>query len=948
MFSELLEREAELQALDEAIAATVVGNGRLIVVEGPAGVGKTALLTDCRRRGQESGFRALWARGSELEQSFSYGVVRQLFEAAVAGAPEEELVGLFSGAASLAAPLFDERSLLRGPPGGDDLAVARRHGLYWLTVKLAENGPLMLAVDDVHWSDAASLRWLSYLARRLEGLPVLVMLSRRPAEPGLDAASLADLAADASVVLRPAALSASGSAALVERLLGAPPDAAFAAACHATSEGNPLLLRELLRTLAAEGVAPIEANSGWVARLGPQAVSRTVGRRLAHLPFEATALARALAVLGDGAELPSVARLAGLAEVAAATAVARLVRADIVRDDAALSFVHPVVRAAVYDAMLPVERQQAHRTAADVLLRSGAAPEKVAAHLLLVPPDGRRWAVTTLRHAAREALVQGAPESAVSYLRRALQEPPVPGERVDVLAELGSAERLVHGPSAVEHLREAVDLALDDARRRGEIALELGRLLAFTRRGAEAVQVFEEAIAALGPRDVDLRQRLQAAMLHVAAYDPRLYPRAAEIFDRLRAEPQGAGLGGRTLLAMLAYHDARAGGSLEEAIARVETALKAGPVPPGAGLLLFNFIGFVLTAAERFDEARRVLQEGLVHARARGSILEFAAASCLLAHSALRRGALSEAEADARQALEAAEAHGFEHARLYALAYLTQALLLRGQAAEAACAMEQSGLGEHIPDTAHLHFLLEARARLRGRQGQIRGAVADFLELGRRFASVGGRNPAFLAWRSQAALALRELGEEAEAKRLAVEEVELARGWGARGSLGQALRVAGLTEGGPGGLDLLRQAVDVLDGSPALLARGQALTDLGAALRRANRRAEAREPLHHGQALARECGAAELEKRAHDELFATGARPRRAAVSGVRSLTPSEHRVATMAAEGMTNREIAQALFVTEKTVEMHLSNAYRKLSITSRSRLADVLAAESAQESQP
>ena len=315
--------------------------------------------------------------------------------------------------------------------------------------------------------------------------------------------------------------------------------------------------------------------------------------------------------------------------------------------------------------------------------------------------------------------------------------------------------------------------------------------------------------------------------------------------------------------------------------------------------------------------------------------------SCLLAHAALRRGAALEAEADARQALEAAEAHGFEHARLYALAYLAQAALVRGQAKAAALAIEQSGFGDHIPDTAHLHFLLEARARVRAHQGDTKGAVSDFLELGRRFASVGGQNPAFLSWRSQAALALRQLDEDVEARRLAGEEVELAQRWGASGSLGHALRVAGLAEGGQCGLDLLSQAVDVLEDSPAVLVRAEALTDFGAALRRANRRAEARDPLLRGQALARQCGATELEKRAHDELLATGARLRRTAVSGVQSLTPSERRVAMMAAEGMPNRELAQSLFVTEKTVEMHLSNAYRKLGIASRTRSADVLAAE-------
>jgi DNA-binding CsgD family transcriptional regulator len=184
-----------------------------------------------------------------------------------------------------------------------------------------------------------------------------------------------------------------------------------------------------------------------------------------------------------------------------------------------------------------------------------------------------------------------------------------------------------------------------------------------------------------------------------------------------------------------------------------------------------------------------------------------------------------------------------------------------------------------------------------------------------------------------------ELDEREEARRLGSEEVELARQWGAPRALGKALRTAGLVEGGEAGLSLLRAAVDVLQDSPALLERARALTELGAALRRANRRAEAREPLRQGLEVAHGCGAKPLAQRAHTELVATGARPRRLALSGVEALTPSERRVADMAADGMTNRDIAQALFVTPRTVEVHLSNAYRKLGISARSQLSDALA---------
>jgi DNA-binding CsgD family transcriptional regulator len=187
-------------------------------------------------------------------------------------------------------------------------------------------------------------------------------------------------------------------------------------------------------------------------------------------------------------------------------------------------------------------------------------------------------------------------------------------------------------------------------------------------------------------------------------------------------------------------------------------------------------------------------------------------------------------------------------------------------------------------------------------------------------------------------LALMSLGERDEAIRIAFQEVELARRFQVPRELGIALRAAGLAEGGDRGVELLAEAVQVLESSPAVLEHARALADLGAALRRRGQRSNAREPLRRALELAQRCGATALVERAHAELLATGARPRRAVVTGLEALTASERRVAEMAAEGLTNREIAQALFVTEKTIEWHLGQTYRKLEIGSRSELPRVL----------
>jgi DNA-binding CsgD family transcriptional regulator len=346
----------------------------------------------------------------------------------------------------------------------------------------------------------------------------------------------------------------------------------------------------------------------------------------------------------------------------------------------------------------------------------------------------------------------------------------------------------------------------------------------------------------------------------------------------------------------------------------------------------------VLAAADQ-GEVLGIYEEAIGEAHRRGSTLTFAAAKVLRAQAFVLRGDLIDAEAEARDAFAACESWGTS-ARFSILlgAFLADALMEQGRLDEAAAALDNAGFDESLRESARPLFYLESRGRLPLLQGNAARALEATLDAARRFEAVGGRNPAFMAWRSTAALALLELGDEQEARRLASEELALARTWGAPRALGASLRVSGLVEGGEDGLALLREAVEVLADSPAKLEHAKARTELGAALRRANRRAQAREQLRQAVELATVCGAVPLAERAETELLATGARPRRVALSGVESLTPSERRVAEMAAEGPTNREIAQALFVTQRTVEVHLTSIYRKLGISSRAQLPGAL----------
>jgi DNA-binding CsgD family transcriptional regulator len=903
----------------------------LLALEGPPGIGKTALIAEARARAREAGLQVLGARGSELERAFSYGVVRQLFEPFLASLPEKGQAELYAGAASLAAPLFDPFRLAAEPTA--DASLATLHGLYWLTANIAARGPLLLAVDDLHWSDLPSLRWLAYLLPRIEGLDVWVVVGLRPGQPGADPGLVGQIVSDplASVV-QPAPLSTEAAAGLVRETLSPDADDAFCAACHDQTGGNPLLLRELVHAIAAEGLAPTEEHVPRLSELGARAGSRTASVRLSRLPPEATRLAQAVAILGEDVDARQAAALADLNDDAASEAAGALARVDILRQQPPFGFVHPLIRAAVYESLTPAERDSGHARAARLLEAAGAEPERVAAHLLLAPGSGDPGVVVVLREAARRACSRGAVASAVAYLRRGLAEPPPDEERAALLLELGSVEALVEGDTAVEHLQLAHAL-LEDPIRRAECALLLGYQLLLFSRGDESDAIVSRALDELGGADAELERRLEAALIVNAMSEPSLYHQAAARLQRLRGRPGDTTLGQK---ALLAHHDARAGAPAGVAVPLARRALAEGTLIREAPALAFVLAANVLALAD-LDEAVVTYDDAVAAAHRRGSIFTYAATKVFRAQALTWRGELSEAEVQCREALAACEACGTAWL-LSALpaAFLADALMEQGKLEEAAAALARV---ESLPDTGLLLPLAESRARLRLLRGDLTGGVAKLLEAGRRFESIGGRNPAFLAWRSQAALALLQLGEQVEARRLAAEELELARTWGAPRALGAALRAAALAEGGKDGLALHEEAVQVLTGSPARLEEAKARTELGAALRRAKHRSQAREQLRQAVELATICGAAPIAAQAESELLATGARPRRIALRGVESLTPSERRVAQMAAEGPTNREIARALFVTSRTVEVHLTSIYRKLDISSRSQLAGALA---------
>jgi AAA ATPase domain len=576
----LLERDRELERMGECLRRAGQGRGGALVVEGPAGIGKTVLLAVARQTAEAAGFTVLRARGAELEREFAFGVVRQLVEPVLAGAARPERSQLLEGPPGLAARLL-------GLPGlGDDMAAAAPiapdpsfavlHGLYWLCANLSGQHPLALVVDDAHWADGASLRFLAFLLPRLEELHAAVLLGARPAEAGERRELLAALTMDpASEVVTVGPLSPGGVATMVAAGLAVVPDPEFAAACFEATGGTPFLVRTLIEALREERIAPVAGSADKVAHLATATLGRWAMLRLARLGPDAARLARAVAIL-ERAELDQAARLAGLSPGEAGRAADVLVGAGVL-DDAPLGFAHPLLRAAVYRDMTALDRAEAHQRAARLLAHAHANPARVAEHLLATVPTSDDWTVTQLRAAAQEATTRGAPESAIAYLRRALSEPPSPDAGAGLLLELGLAEFSAGQPGWHDQLEEAVESAGDDTTRIAA-ALLFANALRWHERAAEAIDVCDGVANRLDGSHAEGRLTLEAMAVACGMSDtataPSLAGRARGLLVEATERPVP-----RHVLGLAAYVAALANQPADQVIALARRAI-AGP-PPG-------------------------------------------------------------------------------------------------------------------------------------------------------------------------------------------------------------------------------------------------------------------------------------------------------------------------------------------------------------------------------
>ena len=402
------------------------------------------------------------------------------------------------------------------------------------------------------------------------------------------------------------------------------------------------------------------------------------------------------------------------------------------------------------------------------------------------------------------------------------------------------------------------------ASRRCAVALELGRALWFTDRIADALAVFQQALDELGPkRDSDLYELLVAELISSAWWDPQTYPIAEAAMSELDLDGLHGGLGSEILLATMSHYEYRLGLHRERAVAIARRALAPGHLL-ASGSVAFYYAVNVLPTAGLLDEAVLIFDRAVEQARRRGDIFNVAFTLLWRGKCQTDRGDLRAAVADLREAIDLCVAHGMRLAWPYNIGFLAYALLEQGEADEAARVIDEGRFPEQPPlDQLHLVWFRLYRGRLRIKTGSPERGVEELLQVGETVRLVPCDNPSDVPWRSWASEGLRLLGRNDEARALAGEELALARRWGDPHAIGAALRALGLVERGEAGIRLLREAVELLAGSEARLEHARALVDLGAALRRANQRTQARERLREGVDLARRVGALGLAERAN-------------------------------------------------------------------------------------
>ncbi|GAA2270946.1 AAA family ATPase [Streptomyces atrovirens] len=947
----LLERRRELRALDEALAALrdtrdgvpQVPRGGLLVFTGPGGMGKTALLAQARSRALAQGVTVLSGCGGQNEQELAFRVVRRLLQPSLAAMDGGELRAFLGSWYDVVATALGLEAG-PGPHVPDPSGV--REGLDWVMTRLAaRKAPMVLLLDDLHWADVESLDWLTSFAPRAADLPLLIVLAHRPDDLPREAEPLRAL--PGSLGTRPYALEPLTSEAVARIVRGEVGDEAedeFCEECRQVTGGSPFEAVELAIRLGERNLRGTRHELRAMRDLAAAIKGRGLIERLRALGTTTVRFAYAAAVLGESVSQELAAAIAVVGSEAAAEATERLRAARILAEDDGtgdgLAFVHPLIATTIYRSIAPALRVGLHNGAAEAIRAAGFGPAAAARHLLEVPCDGRVEAVACLREAAREYMRAGAPEAARRLLTRALQEPPPPEQRAELLHELASSTFLIKPTATVAHLREALAEPGIDPELRASIVYRLTQALAHIDEVAEAAAVAaDEARRTPHPR---IRLRMLADHFVWSSYrtdEPDPAARSRRL-ARLAARVTGRGLEERYVLGLRAWEAVVCGEPRRTALEYAERALRGGLswTDENRGFEVPVAVAMVFLYADRPRRAEELFSKGMAECEAkgwRGSHL--ALGQTLSGYIRYRRGSLAEAENLVREGLRIADrVEGAVPAQWFAVGILVQTLLARGRTAAARRIADHYRYGGLVPNAVIYPDPRTVYAELLLAEGRADEAAALLRDVGDWLDGREWRNPAWCAWQSGLAFALARSAPDL-AVRHAQDAVKRARDFGAASAIGQAVHTLAEVTGGPASLDLHAEAVGHLEQSPAAYELARALVGHGAALSRTGQLQEAADRLYRGLEGAVHCGAEALAGRARDELAAAGLRPLPLRYAQTDTLTAPEREAAELTVRGASAAAIAGKLRLTEQGVRHLLSSVYRKIG-TDASGLAAAL----------
>ena len=887
----LIERDHEIALVRDRLGRALGGSGGVIVIEGPPGIGISALVE------------------SALEIASVRGALTALVR-----------VGADDGDVSLLRRWLAEL-------GAEPSRGAPTQAL----LRIAEESPLVLAVDDAHRVDAASLTLAARLAGRLRGHRALLVAGLRSPGSGIPKAAAALLYGDATVI-RPGPLTPDGTRVLLEHEVGEPVRPELAAAVGLITSGAPAVVIEVAAELNRARVPPSEISDEVARDIAVGVVARLVRSRVGDP--SAISVAEVVAVL-DGCATPArVARLLGRPAPAVHPVLDRLVDCGLLARADEPTYARAPERAAVLRTTELVRVQRLRSEASTLIAASGDA--LAAGRLLLdVDPRGDASLCETLWQASARAREQDRPGLAMNLLARMLAEPVAPTRRIRTLVALGTLQVTTGLAVGIDTLRHALNEARDP-RDIADAGAALGWALAGGALGDDAARALLEARARVQVAGDGLDIALDAQIADMSTWDAELKPARRAARARLATAPDSA-LASAALLAAEAFdalavarpagevadlsRQALANGALAESPRGVPTALSAA--------LVLGYAGLPQIGIDHVDHVIARLRANDLPALVRPATAFRGALKLML-------GRLAEAEEDLRAIIAVP---WLVRSTPLSVGFLVLCMLERADDEGAAkllaeLDLEGGDLQELIP---HAPFLY-ARGELRARRGDPHAALDDLRSCGRRLLAGGWTCPAVAGWRGSMARVLMGRGEPGEARALACEEVRLAELFADPSVLSRSLRAQAATVAPPEGRALLERAAMLTDAGHATVEHIAALVDLAASEIATGAAARARPRLHRALALARGIGAEAHARRAADLLRAAGGRARRADPGDLGVLTKAERRVAQLAAEGRTNGEISTQLVVSGKTVETHLGSVYRKLGIGSRAQLPQAL----------